>query len=142
MNRLLLYATIGLTLLTLKCFSQEEDKIIETAKDYFEGWYDGDTVRMSKALHPELRKTIMFETESGESSLYHTNKDQMMEYTEAGYGKKESRDSLNHSYKILDIYNQTIAVVRAESFQFVDYLHLIKYNGEWKLLSVLWKNKN
>jgi len=134
----------AIILISTNSFSQhkEKDKIIAAAKDYFEGWFDGDTIRMKKALHPELRKTIMIPAKSGKGQiLYHLNKKEMVEYTKVGYGKKEPRDSLNHTYKVLDIYNGVISIVRAESFQFVDYLQLAKYNGEWKILNVLWESK-
>ena len=34
----------------------ERAMIVATALDYFEGWFDGDAVRMERALHPELAK--------------------------------------------------------------------------------------
>lgn len=135
---------IAVILISTNGFSQhkEKDKIIATSKDYFEGWYDGDTIRMKRALHPELRKTIMIPAKSKKGqTLYHSNKKEMVGFTKIGYGKTEPRDSLNHTYKVLDIYNGVISIVRAESFQFVDYLQLIKYNGEWKILNVLWESK-
>ena len=36
--------------------STEHELIAQTALDYFEGWFDGDTARMERALHPELAK--------------------------------------------------------------------------------------
>jgi hypothetical protein len=33
--------------------------IKQTALDYIEGWYEGNTERMEKALHPELAKRIV-----------------------------------------------------------------------------------
>jgi len=38
---------------------------------------------------------------------------------------------------ILDIYHQ-IATVKVISFDFVDYCHVVKYNGEWKIINLLW----
>jgi hypothetical protein len=28
--------------------------IVDTVRDYFEAWYDGDAARMARALHPGL----------------------------------------------------------------------------------------
>jgi len=36
--------------------SSDEAAIAAIALDYFEGWFDGDAVRMRRALHPELAK--------------------------------------------------------------------------------------
>ena len=34
----------------------EQEAITETVLDYFEGWFDGDTERMQRALHRDLVK--------------------------------------------------------------------------------------
>jgi len=36
--------------------SADERAVVATALDYFEGWFDGDEVRMARALHPDLVK--------------------------------------------------------------------------------------
>ncbi len=33
-----------------------EDAVRAATSDYIEGWFDGDAVRMERALHPELAK--------------------------------------------------------------------------------------
>lgn len=39
---------------------QGESKAIrKTALDYIEGWYEGDTVRMDRSLHPDLVKRVI-----------------------------------------------------------------------------------
>jgi hypothetical protein len=40
-----------------------------TAMDYMQGWYTGDTVRMGRALHPELAKRIVNTDSNGVSRL-------------------------------------------------------------------------
>jgi hypothetical protein len=34
----------------------DAEAVTATILDYFEGWFDGDTARMERALHPELAK--------------------------------------------------------------------------------------
>jgi hypothetical protein len=34
----------------------DAEVVTDTILDYFEGWFDGDTARMERALHPELAK--------------------------------------------------------------------------------------
>src|ERR1044071_8408054 len=46
--------------------------IKQTALDYVEGWYEGNTERMERALHPDLAKRIVFtDPKSGRSRLDH-----------------------------------------------------------------------
>ena len=40
--------------------------------------------------------------------------------------------------KILDVY-ENAAVVRIDGPQWVDYLQMAKWNGEWVIVNVLWE---
>jgi len=37
----------------------DEAAIVGTVLDYFEGWFQGDAIRMERALHPELAKRCL-----------------------------------------------------------------------------------
>jgi len=39
---------------------------------------------------------------------------------------------------ILDIF-ENVASVRVDATQWIDYLHLARWNGEWKIVNVLWE---
>ena len=41
---------------------------------------------------------------------------------------------------ILDIYNNA-ASVKVIASTWIDYLHVAKWNGEWKIVNVLWELK-
>lgn len=111
--------------------------ILETSRNYIEGWYNGDTSRMNKALHQDLVKRRY---DFKQNALTNLSKANMMEFTRAGYGKKTPREKLKNDFRILDIY-QNIASVRATSCDFVDYMQLLKVNGAWKIVNVLWDYK-
>ena len=40
----------------IAAIAAEEAAVVAVALDYFEGWFEGDTARMDRALHPELAK--------------------------------------------------------------------------------------
>ena len=116
----------------------EEDAIKETVLNYIEGWYDGDVDRMDKALHPELvKRQIHTFKPTGTDLVNGATKSAMLVYTEAGFGKQTPREKINNVVEVLDIYHG-IATVKATSYDFVDYCHVVKYNGEWKIINVLW----
>jgi len=133
---LILFILTGATL-----FAQADDDkkaIKEAVLNYLEGWYDGDVDRMKKALHPELAKRAMSTLpQTGTSFINTATKSMMIEYTRAGFGKQTPREKLNNTVEVLDIYNG-IATVKAVSYDYVDYCHLVKQDGEWKILNVLW----
>ena len=109
-----------------------------TALDYIDGWYAGDAARMEKALHPELAKRMAY-IDRGRSRLIQMTAMTLVQSTRAGGGKDTPATDRNNAVKILDIYGPT-ASVRVDAGGWVDYMHMVKWNGEWKIINVLWEN--
>ena len=111
-----------------------------TALDYVEGWYTGDAARMQKSLHPDLAKRIVRNNAEGVSQLGHQGAETLIGYTKNGGGKNTPPAQQIKDVKILDIFRGT-ASVRAEMSGWIDYMHIAKWNGEWKIVNVLWETK-
>ncbi|UCE21911.1 MAG: nuclear transport factor 2 family protein [Candidatus Aminicenantes bacterium] len=120
----------------------EKAAIKNATLDYLEGWYDGDAVRMERALHPEFftKRGILIHPNTGEMATPHLNAEMMIGYVKQGGGKSFPREKLKNEVIILDIYKNT-ASVKAISAQFVDYLHLAKFDGKWMIVNILWELK-
>ncbi len=110
------------------------------ALDYVEGWYTGDAARMERALHPELAKRIVQTDQQGRSRLGQQSALTLIQGTRSGYGKQTPAAQQIKNVRILDIYGNT-ASARAEMSGWIDYMHLAKWNGEWKIVNVLWELK-
>ena len=111
--------------------------------NYVEGWYEGDTVKMTKAIHPDLVKRIIGPNKDyrkNENVLNEMNADQLIDGTRKGYGKKIPKERQVKNITILSIYNNT-ASVKAEMSDWFDFMHLGRWNGEWKIINVLWEMK-
>ncbi len=120
---------------------QDSLKVLQTVNLYNQGWYEGDSAKMSQALHPELVKRIVQNyKDTGNDLISNLSYNMMMQYTIAGYGKHTPKEKQNDTVTILDIYEE-IACVKVESFEIVDYLQLGKYDGNWKIINVLWTMK-
>jgi len=141
MNKNPIFA-LAVTLLTfaIPAGSQTPDEKIlirQAALDYIEGWYDADAARTDRALHRELVKRVLLA--GGDTEQFTSlTKAQMVEATQQGGGKNRSADTRNIKVEILDIY-RNIASVCTESAHFIDYLHLAKSEGQWKIVNVLWQ---
>ncbi len=121
--------------------SADEAGIRGAALDYLEGWYTGDADRMERALHPDLAKRIVRVDPKGKwDRVENMSALTLIQYTRKGYGKKVPVAERQADVKILDIYGNA-ATVRAEARDWVDYLHIGKVNGEWKIINVLWVTK-
>jgi hypothetical protein len=111
--------------------------IRRAALDYIEAWYTGDAARMQRALHPELAKRRVVRDAQGEQWLSGASADAMVHATRVGEGKGVPPAQQRAEVRILDVYNE-MATVRLTSARVVDYLHLVKWNGEWKIVNIVW----
>jgi hypothetical protein len=129
-----------------RCFSQSPQDSVAiraTALNYIEGWYEGNPERMSKAVLPTLAKRIvgwsMDHTKNG-NILGEMNGEQLVQNTKKGLGKKTPKERQIKNVTILSIYNNS-ASVKTEMADWIDYMHLARWNGEWKIINVLWEMK-
>ena len=121
--------------------SSDESAIRKTALDYIEGWYEGDAARMENALHPELAKRmISTDPKTGHSQFNHMGAMQLVQNTRRGGGNKTPKEQQTKDITILDRYNNA-AVVKIVASGWIDYLEEAKFNGQWKIINVLWELK-
>jgi hypothetical protein len=108
--------------------------------DYIEGWYAGDAVRMERALHPELAKRMVSLDSRGHSRLNQMSAMTLVQSTRAGGGKNTPKEQQEKDTAILDRFNNA-AVVKIVASGWVDYLEEVKFEGQWKIVNVLWELK-
>ena len=111
--------------------------IIETALNYGDGWYSGDAARMEKAIHPDLNKICpVVMPQTGKTYLIISSWSGLVEPARAKAGlMEESKRKI--SVKVLKI-NDNVACAKITTAQFNDYLEMVKFDGQWKIVNVLW----
>jgi hypothetical protein len=109
----------------------EQEAITETVLDYFEGWFEGDTARMERALHHGLVKRQAAE------ELGVTTKERMVELTGQHAGKDEAGDG-RINVTVEDVYKD-IASVTVRSVTYHEYLHLVRTSEGWKIANALFE---
>lgn len=111
------------------------------ALDYIEGWFAGDAERMARALHPELVKRIVVTDEAtGRDLIDGMGVSKLVEGTRRGYGAEVPIEARRTGVSILDVTGQA-ASVKLDAGPWVDFMHLVRVNGEWKILNVLWERR-
>ncbi len=130
----------------LFCFttnSQSQDllKIERAVQDYVEGFYEGDTMKIIRSIHPELYKKGYGIDRKTKAYKNHT-----MSYDRAiGY----ARDVINNpkyaapkdavrKIEILDAQDK-IANVKLTAYWGIDYLFLVREGDKWMITQVLWQ---
>lgn len=108
------------------------------ALNYIEGWYEGNADRMTAALHPQLAKRVVQTGPNGQSTLGDMTAETLIGYTRNGAGRRPPVAQQRKDVRILDIF-EGAAVVRVDAATWVDYLQLGRWNGEWKIVNVLWE---
>ncbi len=114
--------------------------ITQTALDYIEGWYTGDVERMERALHPELAKRIVHTNPQGQSRLDQMGAMSLVQGTRRGFGKQTPKEKQLKEITILDVF-ENAASVKIVASDWIDYLHIAKFNGRWVIVNVLWELK-
>jgi len=114
--------------------------IKQTALDYIEGWYEGNAERMERALHPELAKRIVRTNKEGISRLDQMSAMSLVLGTRRGGGKNTPKEKQQKDVTILDVY-ENAASVKVVASDWIDFLHMAKFNGRWVIVNVLWELK-
>ncbi len=140
LRRAILAAVLVLTpCVAMAQTAADSSAIVATALDYIEGYYTGDGERMERALHPDLAKRIvMTNPTTGESLLQDMTAEQLVGATRMGYGKQVPESDRRMDVTILDIY-ENAASVKIMAHEWIDYLHIAKYEGNWVIVNVLWE---
>jgi hypothetical protein len=112
--------------------SDDKAAIVQALLDYAEGYYGGEPARMTRAVSPYLTKREFRRTTP--PLIGEMNADTLIEYS---YGVKLAPEGRKMTTEVLDVGAET-ASARVFSAQFNDYAHLIKRNGAWQILDVLW----
>jgi len=114
--------------------------IRQPALDYLESWYAGNAERMEGCLHPDLAKRIVRTDTNGVSRLDHMGAMKLVQNVRAGYGAKTPKEKQQKDIIILDVF-ENAASVKAVASDWIDYLHVAKFNGRWVIVNVLWELK-
>ena len=109
-----------------------------TALDYIEGWYTNNAERMERALFPKLAKRMVYSDSAGRSHLVDLTALELIQGTRTHppVPLSERRKDL----QILSVFGNA-AVVRIDAQEWVDYLQQVKWNGNWKIINVVWEDR-
>jgi hypothetical protein len=113
----------------------EKAAIVATALDYAEGYYSGEPQRMARAVSPYLSKRGLMTRPGVPPFLMQMNADTLID---ASNGVKLAPAERHITTEVLHV-NHEVASARVFTAQFNDYLHLVKRNGAWQILNVLWR---
>lgn len=98
---------------------------------------------MKSVINDSLNKvTIGYDRTSKKEYARATTKEQMIDFA-TSWNKSNTKFPVKptNNIEILDIYNR-IANVKLVSDNWVEYLHLIKLDGQWSVINLIWQHKD
>ncbi|PUB33663.1 putative lumazine-binding protein [Elizabethkingia sp. YR214] len=119
---------------------QDTLAIRQAALDYIESQHAPNPARMERALHPRMVKRTFWKNKAtGKDYVRETNTESMVLLAES-YNKNGDKfpASPRKDIKLLDVSERT-ASIKLFADEWIDYMHLVKLNGTWKIINVLWQ---
>lgn len=120
---------------SIESSTAQETAIVQTALDYFEGWFEGDAARIKRALHPDLAKRSLADNLE---HVTHLTAPVMIDATAHGRGKTRDVPDRRIEVDVHDVHG-AIANVTVRSAVYREYLQLARTRDCWKIVNALWQ---
>jgi hypothetical protein len=115
--------------------SNEKTAVAVVAQNYMDAYYTADSARMQKTLHPDFHKRTL-KTVNGHTEISEDTVQSMVEGVRLGSGQEIPPAERVQKIEVLDVYRDA-ASVKVVTGRWIDYMHLTKLNGEWRVLDVV-----
>ena len=117
----------------------DQGPIVDTVRNYWQGWFDGDPDRMRRALHPELvKRGAAIDGTPGKLTAVMTAEN-MIGWAREGEGIATRPADDAYDITVNDVHDQ-IATVTVRSAIYREYLQLVKTDEGWRILNALYMN--
>ena len=119
--------------------AQDRAGVERAALDYLEGFYEGSEEKIRRGVHPDVLK-FGFAMRDGAYQRVPMSFEEMIGFANdvKSSGRFPPADAPKR-VELLDVLDQT-AVAKVYAWWGSDYLSMAKYDGEWKIVQVLWQS--
>lgn len=120
--------------------AQDTVAIQKAASAYIEAQHTPNPKLMEGALHPRMVKRSVFTNKASQKQYVSEYFAENMIILAETYNQKGDKfpPHPKKEVKLLDVSPVT-ASVKLIADAWIDYMHLVKVNGEWKIINVLWQ---
>lgn len=115
---------------------EKAEAVEAVVRDYIDGWHSGDAQRMDSSLHDDLVKRTVSD-ESAPEDLSWVSKAQMVELTREGGGRAPAAAA----EIVVHHVEGNIASAQVVTAEYLDYLHLSKTSGNWRIVDDLFRHR-
>lgn len=143
MNKCIIFS-IGILFLSTLCVNaqtrQDSLDIKQAALDYIESQHNVNPEQFERSAHPRMvKRTFWTNKKTQKEYLRETFTDAMILLAET-YNQNGDKFPENPKKEviILDVFDKT-ASVKLIADDWIDYMHIVKLNGKWQIVNVLWQ---
>lgn len=114
------------------------EAVTRVAREYIESYAGADAERHAGVYHPEcLKRRYVTDEASGVTELVTLSPRIMADYAAAS----DPMDAGCDTEVIVDDISEDMASVRIYSCRWVDFAHIVRARGEWRLFHVTWHGR-
>ena len=137
---LVLAALVALAAVAFARDDGEEAAVREAVLDYVEGVYEVDPSRIERSVHPRLAK-LGFGRRSADQAYREIPMtfEQLVKLAGSYNAEGSIPADAPKEVVVYEVLDQTASVKLIAEWG-IDYMHLAKYDGKWKIVNVLWQS--
>jgi hypothetical protein len=116
---------------------KEREAVERAVLDYVEGTYDVDPALTERSVHPRLAK-LGFIQENEKYVEHPMTFEALVEAAKTFNKGSQIPPDAPKKITVYEVLDQT-ASAKLEAWWGIDYVHLAKFDGKWKIVNVLWQ---
>jgi hypothetical protein len=119
--------------------SPDRAAVEAAALDYLEGLYNADPSRIERSVHPQLTKRGFWrENATAPWGPQLTMTYEQLIALSKKWNADKKQDTSIKRVAVYEVLDQT-ASAKVTAQWGIDYLHLAKYDGRWKIINIVWQ---
>lgn len=118
----------------------DREAVRQAALDYVEGIYNTEPERLERSVHPDMIKRGYFHRQGAADFTFAPMTRAELMTLAANWNKDKKRPIASYPKEVVvfDVLNQT-ASAKVTATWGVDYMHLARHEGRWKILNIVWQ---
>ena len=119
--------------------TNDREAVRQAALDYVEGIYNVQPDRIQRSVHPTLVKRGFYKKDATAPYVEMPMTYEQLVALAGNWNKAGKRDTSVKEVAVLDVLDQT-ATAKVTASWGIDYMLLGKYDGQWKIVQILWQS--
>lgn len=118
---------------------KDREAVERAVQDYVEAFYLAKPELIDRGVHKDLTKYGFWRDDAGKYKPMPMTYDQARTLAEGWNADGQQGADLEFEIELFEVADQTAAAKLTAKWG-IDYVHLAKFEGEWKIMHVMWQS--